>query len=214
MPTPWLYTLSLPDALPILSLGALDFGLIVDGAVIITENSLRHLAEKQRELGRLPSREERLVTVRASTIEMVRPSLYGQAIILLDRKSTRLNSSHANISYADSLALHSFPTRRSSDLEPGRARFRPDRRRRRHHHRKQPAAPCRKAARTGAAAVARGEACHRSRLDHRDGAAQPLRAGHHPARSEEHTSELQSRQYLVCRLPGSTLFPYPTLFRS
>jgi len=67
----------------LMSLGALDFGLIVDGAVIITENSLRHLAEKQRELGRLLSREERLVTVRASTIEMVRPSLYGQAIILL-----------------------------------------------------------------------------------------------------------------------------------
>jgi cobalt-zinc-cadmium resistance protein CzcA len=67
----------------LMSLGALDFGLIVDGAVIITENSLRHLAEKQRELGRLLSHEERLVTVRASAVEMVRPSLYGQAIILL-----------------------------------------------------------------------------------------------------------------------------------
>ena len=67
----------------LMSLGALDFGLIVDGAVIITENSLRHLAEKQRELGRPLSREERLATVRASTVEMVKPSLYGQAIILL-----------------------------------------------------------------------------------------------------------------------------------
>ena len=67
----------------LMSLGALDFGLIVDGAVIITENGLRHLAEKQRELGRLLTREERLATVRASTVEMVRPSLYGQAIILL-----------------------------------------------------------------------------------------------------------------------------------
>src|SRR5262249_5572993 len=66
-----------------MSLGALDFGLIVDGAVIITENSLRHLAEKQRELRRLLTREERLATVRASTVEMVKPSLYGQAIILL-----------------------------------------------------------------------------------------------------------------------------------
>ena len=36
----------------LMSLGALDFGLIVDGAVIIVENSLRHLAERQRELGR------------------------------------------------------------------------------------------------------------------------------------------------------------------
>jgi heavy metal efflux system protein len=67
----------------LMSFGALDFGLIVDGAVIITENSLRHLAEKQRELGRLLTREERLVTVRASAVEMVKPSLYGQAIILL-----------------------------------------------------------------------------------------------------------------------------------
>src|ERR1700752_949031 len=49
----------------LMSLGALDFGLIVDGAVIITENSLRHLAEKQRELGRGLSREERLPSLRA-----------------------------------------------------------------------------------------------------------------------------------------------------
>src|SRR5215471_13231332 len=67
----------------LMSLGALDFGLIVDGAVIITENALRHLAEKQSQLGRLLSREERLATVRTSAVEMVRPSLYGQTIILL-----------------------------------------------------------------------------------------------------------------------------------
>ena len=36
----------------LMSLGALDFGLIVDGAVIITENSLRHLAERQQALRR------------------------------------------------------------------------------------------------------------------------------------------------------------------
>ncbi|UGA47554.1 CusA/CzcA family heavy metal efflux RND transporter [Bradyrhizobium quebecense] len=67
----------------LMSLGALDFGLIVDGAVIITENSLRHLAEKQHALGRVLTRDERLATVRASALEMVQPSLYGQAIILL-----------------------------------------------------------------------------------------------------------------------------------
>jgi heavy metal efflux system protein len=67
----------------LMSLGALDFGLIVDGAVIITENSLRHLAEKQREFGRLLTRDERLATVRRSAVEMIKPSLYGQAIILL-----------------------------------------------------------------------------------------------------------------------------------
>ncbi len=67
----------------LMSLGALDFGLIVDGAVIITENALRHLAERQHELGRKLGLEERLATVRASAEEMIKPSLYGQAIIIL-----------------------------------------------------------------------------------------------------------------------------------
>ncbi|MBR1090858.1 CusA/CzcA family heavy metal efflux RND transporter [Bradyrhizobium manausense] len=67
----------------LMSLGALDFGLIVDGAVIIAENSLRHLAERQRELGRALSLEERLSTVTASTSEMIRPSVYGQIIIII-----------------------------------------------------------------------------------------------------------------------------------
>ena len=67
----------------LMSLGALDFGLIVDGGVIITENALRHLAEKQHELGRSLDTEERLQTVRASAEEMIKPSLYGQAIIIL-----------------------------------------------------------------------------------------------------------------------------------
>jgi heavy metal efflux system protein len=67
----------------LMSLGALDFGLIVDGAVIISENAVRRLGEQQRFLGRLLSRDERLAIVRSATAEMVRPSLYGQAIILL-----------------------------------------------------------------------------------------------------------------------------------
>ncbi|RZN33866.1 CusA/CzcA family heavy metal efflux RND transporter [Bradyrhizobium sp. Leo121] len=67
----------------LMSLGALDFGLIVDGAVIITENSLRHLAERQRELGRGLSLPERLETVTASATEMIRPTVYGQLIIIL-----------------------------------------------------------------------------------------------------------------------------------
>ena len=66
-----------------MSLGALDFGLIVDGAVIIAENSLRHLGERQRELGRPLSLPERLETVRASAAEMIQPTVYGQAIIIL-----------------------------------------------------------------------------------------------------------------------------------
>ncbi len=67
----------------LMSLGALDFGLIVDGAVIITENALRHLAEKQTETGRTLTLDERLATVKQSAQEMIAPSVYGQAIIIL-----------------------------------------------------------------------------------------------------------------------------------
>jgi cobalt-zinc-cadmium resistance protein CzcA len=67
----------------LMSLGALDFGLIVDGAVIIAENSLRHLAERQRQLRRVLSTSERLDTVTASAKEMIQPTVYGQAIIIL-----------------------------------------------------------------------------------------------------------------------------------
>jgi heavy metal efflux system protein len=67
----------------LMSLGALDFGLIVDGAVIIVENSLRHLAERQHAFGRRLTQEERLATVIKSAEEMIKPSVYGQAIIIL-----------------------------------------------------------------------------------------------------------------------------------
>ena len=67
----------------LMSMGALDFGLIVDGAVIIAENSLRHLAERQHALGRKLELGERLETVATSAREMIRPSVFGQAIIIL-----------------------------------------------------------------------------------------------------------------------------------
>ena len=67
----------------LMSLGALDFGLIVDGAIIIAENCLRHMAERQCELGRTLSLNERLDTVTMSATEMIRPTVYGQAIIIL-----------------------------------------------------------------------------------------------------------------------------------
>ncbi|WP_431014892.1 efflux RND transporter permease subunit [Bradyrhizobium pachyrhizi] len=67
----------------LMSLGALDFGLIVDGAVIICENSLRHLAERQVAVGRALSRDERLKTITDSAIEMIRPTVYGQLIIII-----------------------------------------------------------------------------------------------------------------------------------
>ena len=67
----------------LMSLGALDFGLIVDGAVIIVENALRRMADLQHRHGRILTIEERLATVAAAAREMVRPSVYGQAIIIL-----------------------------------------------------------------------------------------------------------------------------------
>jgi cobalt-zinc-cadmium resistance protein CzcA len=67
----------------LMSLGALDFGLIVDGAVIIVENGLRRLADRQHAEGRPLDLSERLATVSAAAREMIRPSVYGQAIIML-----------------------------------------------------------------------------------------------------------------------------------
>lgn len=64
----------------LMSLGALDFGLIVDGAVIIVENAVRRLAEAQRN-GNQQTLRERLDTVYAATAEVIRPSLFGVAII-------------------------------------------------------------------------------------------------------------------------------------
>jgi len=65
----------------LMSLGALDFGLIVDGAVIIIENCLRRFGERQRALGRTLSREERFDATASATAEVIRPSLFGIAII-------------------------------------------------------------------------------------------------------------------------------------
>lgn len=66
----------------LMSLGAIDFGLIVDGAVIIVENCLRMIAEKQREAGRALTRMERLHQVFAASRQMIQPSMAGQAIII------------------------------------------------------------------------------------------------------------------------------------
>jgi cobalt-zinc-cadmium resistance protein CzcA len=67
----------------LMSLGALDFGLIVDGAVIIAENALRRLAERQVQLGRMLETDERLQTIELAAAEVIGPSVYGQAIIIL-----------------------------------------------------------------------------------------------------------------------------------
>lgn len=67
----------------LMSLGALDFGLIVDGAIIIAENCLRRLGDRQHDLGRTLTRTERLEEVTLAAKEMIQPSVYGQAIIIL-----------------------------------------------------------------------------------------------------------------------------------
>ena len=65
----------------LMSLGAIDFGIIIDGAVIIVENCLRLLAAEQHRLGRILSREERFETILAGSKEVIGPSLFGTLII-------------------------------------------------------------------------------------------------------------------------------------
>ena len=65
----------------LMSLGALDFGLIVDGAVIIIENCLRRFGELQHRLGRILTLEERTDLAATATVEVIRPSLFGLGII-------------------------------------------------------------------------------------------------------------------------------------
>ncbi len=67
----------------LMSLGALDFGIIVDGAVIIVENCIRCLAEAQHHHGRLLTRRERFRVVFAATKEVITPSIFGSIIIMV-----------------------------------------------------------------------------------------------------------------------------------
>ena len=66
----------------LMSLGALDFGLIVDGAVIITENCLRRLTQRQHLEGRILELNERLHEILEASKEMIQPTVFGQAIII------------------------------------------------------------------------------------------------------------------------------------
>src|SRR5437870_1554752 len=131
-----------------------------------------------------------------------------------DRKSTRLNSSHVAISYAVHRVLPSFPTRRSSDLWTADMTL-----------------PVVSTFPIGGnlgcnplnlptdvsvkLLVSATDNCgvtatNVSHVDQTTGCS----ATRTFTRSEEHTSELQSRGHLVCRPPRSPLFPYTTLFRS
>jgi cobalt-zinc-cadmium resistance protein CzcA len=67
----------------LMSLGALDFGLIVDGAVIIVENCLRRLGLAQGGQGIALPLKQRLAVVQSATLEVIRPALFGVVIILI-----------------------------------------------------------------------------------------------------------------------------------
>ena len=67
----------------LMSLGALDFGIIIDGAVVIVENCVRRLAHAQEHKGRLLTRSERFHEVFAAAKESRRPLLFGQLIIMV-----------------------------------------------------------------------------------------------------------------------------------
>jgi cobalt-zinc-cadmium resistance protein CzcA len=66
----------------LMSLGAIDFGLVVDAALIIVENCVRRLADKRRELGRTLTGDERLDTVREASIEVRRAGQVGEILII------------------------------------------------------------------------------------------------------------------------------------
>jgi len=67
----------------LMSLGALDFGIIVDGAVIIVENCIRRLSEEQHRLGRLLNRAERFEIVFDASKEVRKATMFGELIIMI-----------------------------------------------------------------------------------------------------------------------------------
>ncbi len=76
-----MYEMSIAASL--LSLGAIDFGVVIDGSVVMTENNMRRLATKQSALARPLTRSERLETILASSKEVIRPIVFGMGIILI-----------------------------------------------------------------------------------------------------------------------------------
>jgi cobalt-zinc-cadmium resistance protein CzcA len=70
-------------AASLLSLGAIDFGIIVDGSVVMTEANLRNLSQKSNELGRQLTPGERLQTIAGSAKQVARPIAFGMGIIAI-----------------------------------------------------------------------------------------------------------------------------------
>src|SRR5688572_1836350 len=212
MPSSYSYTLSLHDALPIsyvtafVFIGLLDFSGPVQ-TWLRSSFGTHFWFPPIRSTG--------------GVIAVMTLALYPYVYLLArnafltqgDRKSTRLNSSHSQISYAVFLLLHSFPTRRSSDLVRNRVCF----------HR--PVGLFRSSPNLAEKQFRHALLVSTDSLDRRSDRGYDI--GVIPLclsacaqrildarRSEEHTSELQSQSNLVCRLPTPTLFPYTTLFRS
>ena len=67
----------------LMSLGAIDFGLIVDGAVIIVENAVRRLSEKQASASASLSSDARIEVIEQATLEVRQASIFGEAIIAI-----------------------------------------------------------------------------------------------------------------------------------
>lgn len=70
-------------AASLLSLGAIDFGIIVDGAVVMVENCIRRLGIEQHKLGRPASDQERKETLVSASLEVARPVAFGVGIIMI-----------------------------------------------------------------------------------------------------------------------------------
>src|SRR5688572_26081480 len=214
MPSTDIYTLSLHDALPICT--SKTAAPAPRGAVhararrrlarghLPTGTSWRPFAGSSVELDDQQVRVA--VIVHIDVVEVAR----GEQ----DRKSTRLNSSHSQISYAVHRHLHPFPTRRSSDLYFQNSRSSASR----GSSCTRAASPCsRTSSNRDIVAAFRGQFSGTRRpagQGRRHCAHRRSRGRQGRARSEEHTSELQSQSNLVCRPPTSTPFPYTTLFRS
>jgi cobalt-zinc-cadmium resistance protein CzcA len=67
----------------LMSLGAVDFGLIIDGAVVMVENIVRRIGVRQHELGRTLTMEEQVRTVRSAANDVSKPAFFGVLIITI-----------------------------------------------------------------------------------------------------------------------------------
>jgi cobalt-zinc-cadmium resistance protein CzcA len=129
----------------LMSLGAIDFGIIVDGAVVMVENIIRRFAHRQQALGRLLTRNERLDEAFESAREVARPTLFGVGIIMvvylpilslsgIEGKMFRPMASVVLLALSGALLLFTFvpaaiaPAVRPGRRAPGPVRAPPNRR--------------------------------------------------------------------------------------